>query len=85
MDGITAADTAKTVVVDSAAPAVKGADAMPEVKSTVDAAASAATVGAPVDVRVAVVGNVDSGKSTLVGCLTKVCATCTAAVRSVLP
>jgi hypothetical protein len=30
-----------------------------------------ATAGA-VDVRVAVIGNVDSGKSTLVGCLTKV-------------
>jgi GTPase len=30
------------------------------------------TTGGAVDVRVAVIGNVDSGKSTLVGCLTKV-------------
>ncbi len=66
-----AAALSATATVVRRAPAGRGAPAAGEV--LVRREAGEAGGDGPVDVRVAVVGNVDSGKSTLVGVLTSGC------------
>lgn len=56
--------------VDESVVSSKVPEGAVESKTGVDGAT--VNPGGAVDVRVAVIGNVDSGKSTLVGCLTKV-------------